>query len=151
MNRNPTQYTDAVLRPDKPARFFQIEVVNNHKTKIARDCFVYLERIRNTKTGEEVPTMSIEYKWEAFVLPSAIILPQNKRRFDAFFVFHELPNKLCFNPHTDYLGAFPDVPAEPGQYELSYLVASDNFGTTKATFVLNLGNTLSEISLVNAE
>jgi hypothetical protein len=154
MNRDPTQYTDAdrcVGSGTKRARFFQIEVMNNHKTKIARDCFVYLERIRNTKTGEEIPTMSIEFKWEAFLFPSAIILPGTVRRFDAFFVYHELPNKLLFNPHTDYQGAFPVVPAAPGQFEFTYLVASDNFGTTRATFAVNLGNTLSETRLVNAD
>jgi hypothetical protein len=152
MNRVSDQYTDIYhhLKVGKRrARFFQIDVINNHKTKIARDCFVYLEKIMNRDNGNEIPTMSIEFKWEAYLSPSAIILPKKVRRFDAFFVYHDEPNRLCFNPHSDFPGACPNVPAAPGHFEFTYVVASDNFGTTRAAFTVDLGDTLLDTRLAN--
>jgi len=150
MERNPAQYTDAhhtVQGRRRPNRFYQIGVKNNHGRKIAQDCFVYLESIKNLQTGESIPTMNIEFKWEAYLFPSAIILANQTRRFDAFYVYHDAPQKLRFNLHSDYFGAFPNVPEGPGQFEFTYLVASDNFGVSRGTFSVTIGSTLDEIRL----
>ena len=120
VNRVHDQLTDIWQHThfgNRRARFFQIDVTNNHKTKIARDCFVYLESIRNLETGDHIPVMTIEFKWEAYLSPSAIILPMSFRRFDAFFVYHDEPNRLLFNPHSDFPGACPNIPVGPGSFE----------------------------------
>ena len=148
MEREPTQYLDTnrVLNGVvRPVRFFHIGVKNNHKRKIARDCYVYLERITNLQTGEIVPTMTVEFKWEAALFPSAIILPQQSRSFDAFYVFHDSPQRLWFNPHTDYSGAHPEVPDSPGQFRFDFLVASDNFGISRDSVKVTIGTTLDAL------
>ena len=148
MEREPTQCIDTnriINGVVRPVRFFHISVKNNHRRKIARDCYVYLERITDLQTEKIIPTMTVEFKWEAALFPSAIILPQQSRRFDAFYVFHDSPQRLCFNPHTDFSGAYPDVPDSPGQFRFDFLVASDNFGISKGSVKVTIGTTLDEL------
>ena len=104
MERDADQYVDtnhSHRGGEIATRYFHIGVRNNGRA-IARNCFVYLAKISNVVTGQEFPTVTVEYKWEASKIPSAIILPHAVRKFDAFYVYQLAPGKLHFNPHTDW-------------------------------------------------
>jgi len=105
----PTQFSDANRiqqipgqQPASfPARFFHIDVYNRHRSKIATNCYAYLEKARNVQTCKEIAFKTVEYKWAGYILPNAIILPKQTRRLDAFWVAHTAPTKLYFNAFVD--------------------------------------------------
>ena len=137
---------DRVNNQDLPSRFFHVAVRNNHKRSIARNCYAFLMSLKNAQTGEEYVKQSSELKWRGYQEPFVGILPQAYRKFDSFCVMKSQPDFLILNP---FLDSTQFIPLIQGQISLiaEYWVVSENFKTTKGTFVINLNRDLSKVSL----
>jgi hypothetical protein len=123
-------------------RFFHIDVRNLHREKTATNCYVYLEKATNLDTSAEIPVKAVEFKWAGYILPNAHVLPGTARRFDAFWISHDLPSKLQFNLYSDATDYIPSIEGD-GRYELSYLVLADNFPACRRSFILSLNGSLN--------
>jgi hypothetical protein len=80
------------------------------------------------------------------ILPNAHILPNQARRFDAFWIAHDRSTQLQFNVYSDATGYIPRIEAE-GRYELSYVVAADAFPASRGSFILSLNKSLELTTL----
>jgi len=154
LSRDPTQFGDADReeqtaegRRQYKGRFFHIDVRNRHFDKAATNCYVYLSRVCNLGTAQEIPLKTIEFKWAGYMLPNAHILPNQSRRFDAFWIAHRNPGQLEFNVFSDSTEYVPRIGAE-GRYRLDYVVVSDNFPPARGTFTLNLSDSLDRTTLL---
>lgn len=137
---------DRVNNQDLPSRFFHVAVRNNHKRSIARNCYAFLMSLKNAQTGEEYVKQSSELKWRGYQEPFAGILPQTYRKFDSFWVMKNQPDFLILNAFLDSTQFIPRI---KGQISLiaEYWVVSENFKTSKGTFVINLDKDLNKVSL----
>jgi hypothetical protein len=146
LERQSNQFSDAQrLAPGEPrsfpGRFFHIDVCNRHRSKLAVNCYAYLEKAMNLQTSKELPFKTVEYKWAGYVLPNATILPKQERRLDAFWIDHRNPTKLWFNAYVDSTEYMLALEGE-GKYELTYIVVAENFPIARRRFVLNLDKSL---------
>jgi len=149
LERDPKQHTDPYhVGFQKHTRYFSIEVRNRHRNKVARNCYVYLEKAIKLEPRSEIPLKAVEIKWAAYTLPNANIPPGTVRAFDAFFIIHDRPEKLNIsNMFTDAPSfVFPQIEGK-GLYELQYVVVSDNFPAARGTFKLNLSGSLNLTTL----
>jgi hypothetical protein len=139
---------------DRPARYYHIKVKNLHHQKIARDCIAYLEKIKDNK-GEEKTFELVEFKWKGVTTQRIAIPPKQFRYLDAFHIFHDSQNivQLGINPFVvDFSGYYEYYKLEgPGTFELTYVVFTENFSPTRATFKLHIGNQLNEIRFYKME
>jgi hypothetical protein len=147
LERDPAQYEDAPWTNGDMGRYFQVIVRNRHRVKVARDCYVYLEKATRLDSSMEIPLHTFELKWDGFLLPNANVLPGQFRRFDAACVAHSMPLKLSFSKlFSDADGRVPRV-AGQGRYELKYEVLSGNFPPARGAFVLDLQPQLASTTL----
>lgn len=142
ITRDSSQFVDARHWHDdstRPVRYFHLDVKNDHHSKTAFNCYAYLEKIIDVKTGNAIDLKLVEFKWRGVVFPNVVIPYKASRELDAFLVYHDSPAQL-------HLGAFTDSPAhmkllQVGDYELTFVVHSQNFGVTSSTFMLHVGGT----------
>jgi hypothetical protein len=128
------------------AKYFHVNVRNHHREKLASNCCVYLESvIKRPDTNIELKT--IEFKWAGTEFPSVGIAAGTSRLFDALQIPHAQPNNVLFQVHTDSSTYIPRIPQEIGEYELSYLVTSENFPPARRRFILDLHNSLADTNL----
>ena len=147
LTREPKGFADATQVPiGKLGRFFHIGVHNQHRSKVAMNCCVYLEKIAEIDSGVEFPVKTVEFKWEGYMLPNAHIQSRTVRRFDAFWIEHCHANELKFNSFCDASYFLPQI-AGPGRYELRYVVVADNFPPARSSFILTLPGNLDGTTL----
>lgn len=148
ISREFGEYEDAFRNPEsKYTRFFHIKVDNLDSKEAARNCIVFLESVRNTSTGEKIDYY-VEVYWQRFTVPNATILPGLARYFDALMVFHDSPHIPRFKVFsTSDSPKFVPKAEGPGEYQLTYIVCSDNFETIRGVFNLSLGKYLKDIEL----
>jgi hypothetical protein len=154
LKRERNQFSDATRveqipgqRPRYfPGRFFHIDVCNRHRDKIATNCYAYLASATNLKTSEEISLKTVEFKWAGYVLPNAHILPQQARRFDAFWIAHDRPTLMQFNVYSDATDYIPRIEGA-GRYRLIYVVVADNFPVSRGSFVVSLNESLQLTTL----
>jgi len=145
LHREPDEHSDAVRHPDgKHARYFHIQVQNLHPSMAALNCYAYLEAVRNGSSQTDIPIQTVEFKWAGYILPNALVGPGSSRRFDAFWVFHERPDRPQFNVFADATNYIPQLRG-PGNYHLIYSVISENFPVCRRAFVLRIGSELADI------
>jgi hypothetical protein len=150
LERDAAQHGDAQFFGTQDfGRFFHIAVRNRHRHKTATNCYVYLEKATKLDPFTEIPLNAAEFKWAGYVQPNAHIPPGTARRFDAFYIRHDLPSRLQFNVFADSTEFIPRIEGE-GRYELRYLVVSDNFPPTRGSFVVELGRLLDSTTLKSA-
>ncbi len=151
--REDKDYEDSFLVPAKKAsRFYHIKVQNLHKERTAHHCVAYLESVEYP-TSERKTFETVELKWKGMIYSYATIPPSSFpspfRHFDGFFVFHDSPNiaYIGINPFIIDFSAYHDRfrLEGPGDFKLTYVVYSENFPPAKATFELQLGNSLDAI------
>lgn len=144
IERDSQQFSDAYIPSEKKnARFFHVTVRNLNPYKMARNCYAFLETIIDPK-GNSLPVECVEFKWAGYVLPNATILSSSSRSIDGFYVFHDTPNIPKFNVFTDSTRFFPKIEGS-GDYELTFLVVSDNFKPVRKKIRMHLGNRLEDI------
>ena len=76
--------------------------------------------------AESFALKAIEFAWAGYREPNAHVPPGTVRPFDAFFILEDLPTQLKFNTFATGTDFIPTVAGE-GCYDLSYVVACDNF------------------------
>jgi hypothetical protein len=146
LKRDPSAFSDAVQTPNmQMSRFFHIGVENLHRRKVAMNCYAYLERATELNSRVETPLKTIELKWEGYVHPNAHILAGTTRQFDAFWLPHDDPRSVKFSAFCDASNMMPFL--KESKYRMDYLVVSDNFPATRASFTLNLDELLDLVSL----
>jgi hypothetical protein len=142
ITRDSSQFADALhnhphFPHGRPVRYFHLDVKNYHCSKTAFNCYAYLEKIVDVKTGNTVDLKLVEFKWRGVVFPNVVIPYKSSRELDAFFVYHDSPTQL-------HLGAFTDSPEHmkllpSGEYELTFVVHSQNFSVTSSILKLRVG------------
>jgi hypothetical protein len=140
------KYSDAMIPRDVQARFYHIIVKNHHRSKIATNCYAYLESAKQQNNSANIPLKTIELKWAGYILPNAMITPHSTRFFDAFFISHTNPSGLQCNVFADSTEYIPRIQG-PGDFEVTYAVVSENFPVARATFKVHIGNKLEDITL----
>jgi hypothetical protein len=128
------------------ARFFHISVRNCHRDQTAINCYAYLEKATKLAPLTHVPLEAVELKWTGYKHPNASIPAGHTRRFDAFLISPDLPERLKFATFSDWSEVVPRIEGE-GKYELTYLVLSENFTPVRRTFVLDLHSSLNPTTL----
>lgn len=122
----------------RPVRYFHLAVVNDHCSKTAFNCYGYLEHIKDINSGKAINFNLVEYKWRGATFPNIIIPYGTSRELDAFYVYNDQPSQL-------HMGSLSDSPAhihilsQPGDYELTFGVHSENFSYTSSAFLLHVG------------
>jgi hypothetical protein len=133
-------------------RFYHVRVTNNNNLKTAHECQVYLTNITNLNNGRIQRPPLVEFKWKPMRTKSVEILPRQPRYFDAFFVEIRTPNvvHLGINPFLlDFTGYYlPYTINGPGDYELEYVLVSQEFHTVRQNFRLHIGTNLDELIFV---
>lgn len=156
ISRDPNEYEDAninIAGHQLSARFFHLDINNLNPNKQAINCYGFLEYVKDLNTNNDRKLRSIEFKWAGYVLPNSTIMNSSSRQLDTFYVIKTnptVPHFSCFSDSTYYL-PYINTPGDvhgPGDYELEFLVVSDNFLPTKSTFVLHLDNNLNQITFV---
>jgi hypothetical protein len=149
LEREENQSVDAgVFGTQQVRRFYYLNVRNLHHQHIARNCYVYLEKvIRLDAARTEIPFGSVELKWAGYTLPNAHILPQTARPFDAMFIPTDTPNLVGFNAFSDSTLFGRPLINQAGQFELQYAVISDNFPIARCSVVLNLYDVLDQTTV----
>lgn len=129
-----------------PTRFFHITVRNLNPRKMATNCYAYLEKVEQlTDTGRtDIRMKTIEFKWEGYTLPNAVIAAGHERSFDAFFVYEDNPSQVQFNVFCDSGAVIPRLPSSE-DFLLTYGVISENFAHATQTFQLHLSNNVDGI------
>jgi len=150
IGRDDGDWGDAIDRQtNKNARWYHIKVRNLHRREIARDCVAYLEKIKDLSTGEVKTSELVEFKWKGVNSPRVAIPPKKFRFLDAFHIYYDPQNivHLGINPFVvDFSGYYELYKLRgPGTFELTYVVFSENFSPTKATFKLQIGERLDDI------
>jgi hypothetical protein len=129
-------------------RFYYVAVHNLHHHKIAMNCYVYLENVRELHpSNRDIPFRSVELKWSGYTLPNAHIVPESGRPFDAIAIWHVSPTRPSLVTFSDSQ-SFGYIPInDVGEYELHYAVVSDNFPIARACFTLSLSAKLEDTKL----
>lgn len=146
IERDPTEHVDIANQAAQMTRFLHLTVRNLNPRKAALNCVGYLERIKNSGTGQELPLKTVELRWAGYTLPNATILGRSQRDLDLGYVFHTSPQMLCFNSFTTSSEYMPPLPG-PGVFELDYVVMAENFPPARATFRLTLRRQLSQLQV----
>jgi len=155
LNRDVGDYEDAINRGVR-GRYYHIKVSNNHKDKIARNCVAYVERIKNLRNGVIRFLEFVELKWKGIRTIGVSIPPKSSRYLDAFHINNSNPTiaNLGLNPFiTDWQGYVQDYQiVGSGDYEVDYVVFSEDFSPARAKFLLHLDKQIqdSTIELITA-
>jgi hypothetical protein len=146
LERDPEQRGDSLFDKDTHAGFFHIGVRNRHNSKTATNCYVYLEKATMLDPPTAIDCPAAELVWAGYSLPNVRIPPGTARKFDAFFIRHDVPSKLQFHTFSTSPEFIPSVEGA-GRYELTYLVVADSFPTARGSFILTLGTSLAATTL----
>lgn len=125
--------------------FFSLQVTNRHRSKDARNTYGYLDEVIDAKSGKRVEFDTAELKWGGYTLPNARIPPGKSRKLDAFWIPEPVPTAVQFNIFTDSSHYVPQVKG-PGEWILTYSVASDTVPGTTRAFRLCLDGTVQGIT-----
>ncbi len=129
--------------------WFPIKVVNQHKDKIASHCEAYAERIRDIQNDKMTNLELIELKWKNTSTADVSIPPKQFRCLCGVHVNAHNPNTVWLGInykiadweklHTNYQIRIS------GDYEIDYVVFSDNFPPSRARFRLHIGKQMKDI------
>ncbi len=148
LERKKSEYDDVInMDTNRMARYFHIRVHNLHREKIAYNCTAYLKVAENPVTKNTIEPDIVEYKWKGLTIPAVAILPKGHRDFDAFYVYHDSPNLVYLGVNkfiVDYSG-YHFAMEGPNEYNLTYVVCSDNLPPVESKFRLHVGQKLDDI------
>lgn len=150
LERDHKDYGDAIdARVNKGSRWYHVKVKNLHWQKMAHDCVAYLESIKDILKGDVKLFELVEFKWKGVNSSRIVIPPKLFRYLDAFHIYHDSPTivHMGINPFiVDFTGYYQLYTLKgSGDFELTYVVFSENFSPVRATFKLHIGNHLDDI------
>ncbi len=139
-------FRDVVGINNQPARLLLVAVRNKDKRKTARNCYVFMKRLRNAETGEEYITDVFGLKWREYKSPSAHILPRTYREFNSFLLMKSRPDMPLMDA---FLDSDELIPPTQGLTDLiaEYWVVSDNFKIAKGVFAIHLDKDIDKVSI----
>jgi hypothetical protein len=151
LDRDKTDYEDATAPQGGAGRYYHIKVLNKHKDKIARNCFAYVESIKDIATGRIRFLELVEFKWKGVVKETVSIVPKAFRCLDALHI-------NVSNPTVAYLGLNPFIVdwtelfkvyqiSGIGDYEIGYVVFSEDFAPARAKFKLHIDPQIQNTTL----
>ena len=146
LERDPSESVTAWVSKEQQGTFYHVAVRNRHRADVARNCCVYLRKIRDIDSGQIVEPLTVEFKWAGYILPNAHIHPGSDRLFDAFWVPLDNSREVRFTPFSDS-NFYTPIIKRPGRFELTYEVVSDNFPTVRRNFTLEMGPKVEETRL----
>jgi hypothetical protein len=141
LDRDVSDYEDANSQAGT-GRYYHIKVINKHKDKIARNCFAYIESIKDLGTGKVRHLELVELKWKGVIKETLSIIPKSFRYLDALHINFSNPTVayLGINPFivdwTGYQIAYQIIGI--GDYEIEYVIFSEDFSPCKAKFKLHI-------------
>lgn len=133
------------------ARYFHITVSNLNPRKMAINCYAYLEKTQRLTTSgrQDIPLKTIEFKWEGYMMPYAVIGAAQERSFDAFYVRSDIQDQIRFTVVSDSADVIPK-PLGVGEYLLTYVVISENFPVARQTFHVHVCKKQDELQFEEA-
>jgi hypothetical protein len=144
LERAERDYEDANAPQVGKGRYYHIKVFNKHKDKIARNCFAYIESIKDVATGQVRHLELVELKWKGVTKETVSITPRTYRCLDALHINFLNPTvaNLGLNPFiidwTGYQDAYQIIGA--GDYEIEYVIFSEDFSPCRAKFRLHIAS-----------
>ena len=143
---DPSVYKEAKINTPygSNARFFQLQVKNMHKNRIAKNCTGYVRSIKNLRTNKMISFLSAELRWSGYLYPSVSIMPEDVRELDAFHIIEHYENVAFFNSFASASNYMQPIKG-PGKYEIEYTVVSDNMPPVTQTFRLILNKTIKGV------
>jgi len=154
LRRKLSDFEDAQAPNQGIGRYYHIEVFNAHKDKMARNCVAYIEKIKNLVNGNTRILELVELKWKGVTNVGVSIAPRQSRYIDAFHI--NLSNQslahLGINPFVvDWQGYFNDYQISgSGDYEIDYVVFSENFSPARATFRLHIDSQIDGVAFASS-
>lgn len=141
MNRDIFDFQNAV-NGGITGRYFHIKVFNNHKDRVARNCIGYVEKIKDRSTGKTRTLELVELKWKGVNTVGVSIPPKSFRYLDAFNISLLRPTTANLGLNlfiTDWEGYLKEYQIDgSGDYELNYVIFSDNFSPVRTKFRLQI-------------
>lgn len=144
-------FGDAVIQnqPGSPsARFFHVIALNNHKKKTAKNSKAYIVSLREEGNESELLKSELPLKWRGYQInmPSIDIPPKESRKFDAFFVLHDIPDAIQMQAFVDSTDFLPRV---RGNITLRarYRVTADGFKAKEREFLVTLHSSLQNVNI----
>jgi hypothetical protein len=149
--RDMSDYEDSNAPNVHFGRYFHIKVFNKHKDKIARNCFAYIESIKDLATGKIRNLELVELKWKGIIKETVSIIPKSFRYLDALHINLSNPTVayLGLNPFivdwTGYQNAYQIT--GKGDYEIEYVIFSEDFSPCRAKFKLHIASQIPDTTL----
>ena len=142
-------FGDAVIQNQSGtpmARFFHIIVENKHQKRTAKNSKVYITSLKVEGNEKELLTSELPLKWRGYPMTTIDIPPNESKKFDAFFVLHNSPNKLYLQAFVDSTALLPSI---QGNLQLiaRYRVTADGFKTKEKDFKITLSNNLQDVKI----
>jgi hypothetical protein len=137
----------------KWAKYFLVDVSNQHRDLTATDVHAYLERVVDRSSGLPRVLSSLPLKWNALVTESTAIPPRTTTGFSGVLMFKDEPGIAYVgrNPFLVDTNSYDEEyrihPA--GSYDLHFAVFSKEFSPARARLVLKLGRGPGETKLVD--
>lgn len=149
--RDISDYEDSDAPNVRFGRYYHIKVFNKHKDKIARNCFAYIESIKDLTTGKVKVLELVELKWKGVIRETVSIVPKAFRCLDALHINLSNPTVACLglNLHiidwTGYKNAYQINGI--GDYEIDYVIFSEDFSPCRAKFRLHIASQIPNTTL----
>lgn len=149
IERDKDEYEDAYTSPQRilAKRYYHLKINNIHRQKTAYECFAYVESIMNTSNGNKLPLDIVELKWKGVSSPRISIPPKRYRELDALHAVSCLPQQVSIAVNSnivDYSGYYHTIKG-PGNFDIAYIVFSNNFPPTQAICSLSIGQEFDDI------
>lgn len=151
LDRDKSDYEDATAPQVGTGRYYHIKVFNKHKDKIARNCFAYIESIKDIATGKVRLLELVELKWKGVIKETVSIIPRAFRYLDALHINYSNPTVAYLGLNqfivdwTGYQNAYQIIGT--GDYEIEYVVFSEDFSPARAKFRLHIASEIQNSTL----
>jgi hypothetical protein len=126
------------------AKYFLVNVRNEHRDRTATDAHAYLEKIVETSVGMTGVPHPLPLKWNALKTEGTAIPPKFTTGFSALYMFqHESAvARIGINPFLIDSNAYDNeyIIRGRGEYELHFAVFSREFPPARRMLRLRLGN-----------
>jgi hypothetical protein len=139
--------------PPLHAKYFLVEVHNEHRDRTATDVYAYLERYRHVESGRSLDLFPIPLKWNAIKPESTSIPPRSTNGFSALYIFREETEtaRVGINVFLVDSNSYRDqhVIKGEGTYELDLAVYSREFRPSRKRMILRLGSGADDTELID--
>ncbi len=137
------------------AKYFLVDVRNEHRDRTATDAHAYLERI----VEKEIEVVGIPHplplKWNALKTEATAIPPKFKTGFSALFMLEHEPTvaRIGINPFLLDSNSYDNhyIVRGRGEYELHFAVFSREFPPARRKMLLRLGISPDDTELVDLD